>query len=766
MINKQKSTRLQLKANPQYKYHLIFDLIESILFKYTWRFRSRILLLSLSSLILPTLVVPLLPNSWEQKILTQISITAQAQQSQELATQKTVLKIGVLAKRGTEKALSQWQPLAEYLSTNIPEYTFQIVPLNFEEIYQAVEDNSIDFIIANSGMYVDFEANYGANRIATLKNLRLGNPYTIFGGVILVKADRQDINTLKDLKGKTFMAVNETSLGGWQMAWGVLQEEGIDPKKHFQELSFGNTHDAVVTAVLKGEVDAGTVRTDTLERMSAEGKIKLAEFKIINKQQDPSGKFPFVHSTPLYPEWPFAVAKDVPIEISEKVSAALLNMPYDSPAAIAAKSEGWTIPFNYRPVHELFLDLNIGPYEDLGEITLTQLIQKLWIFIVAALLGLAALTIYFQKRSLAQQKLNEQALSKLNKSLEKNAEEQRQQKEQQRQEKEQLETAIYTLIDEVSDATEGDLTVRANLDSLELSTVADLFNAIINNLQEIAVEAKQSTSQVGSSLKQNEEAIRLLAESAIAEAAETRNTLMSVEQMSQTIQEVAENASQAEKIADDTYNTVLNSTNNMDLTVDSILKLRTTVGETAKKMKRLGESSRKISQAVSFIEEIALKTNVLAINASAEADRAGEYGQGFAIVAEQVGSLAKQCAAATQEIAIMVAAIQAETQEVSQAMESGTTQVVDSTRLVESTKQSLGVALDKSQQINLLMESISQSTVSQATTSQNVTSLMQKIAELSETTSRSSKEVAQSIVETAQVAQKLESTVAQFKVAN
>jgi methyl-accepting chemotaxis protein PixJ len=336
---------------------------------------------------------------------------------------------------------------------------------------------------------------------------------------------------------------------------------------------------------------------------------------------------------------------------------------------------------------------------------------------------------------------------------------------EQRQEKEKLEKAIYTLIEEVSDATQGDLTVRASLDSLELSTVADLFNAIIDNLQEIAIEAKQSTNQVGSSLKQNEAAILALAEQAITEAKETRDTLKSVEQMSRSIQEVAENASQAEKIADDNYNTIVNSTDNMDLTVNSILNLRNTVGETAKKMKRLGESSQKISQAVSFIEEIALKTNVLAINASVEAGRAGEYGQGFTIVAEQVGALAAQSATATKEIASIVAAIQAETQQVSQAMETGTTQVVESTKLVEVTKESLRLVLEKSQTINQLMESISQATVSQAHTSQNVTSLMQKIAQLSENTSQSSKEVAQSIVATAEVAQKLESTVAQFKVA-
>ena len=344
-------------------------------------------------------------------------------------------------------------------------------------------------------------------------------------------------------------------------------------------------------------------------------------------------------------------------------------------------------------------------------------------------------------------------------------EEQKSLTDQQRLEKEQLELAIYTLIDEVSEATNGDLTVRANLDSLELSTVADLFNAIIDNLQEIAIEARQSTSQVGSSLKQNESAIRLLAEQAIAEAQETRDTLISIEQMSQSIQAVAANANQAEQIADDTYNTVVSSTNNMDLTVSSILELRTTVGETAKKMKRLGESSQKISQAVSFIEEIALKTNVLAINASVEAGRAGEYGQGFTIVAEQVGALAEQSAAATKEIASIVAAIQAETQEVNQAMESGTIQVVETTRLVENTKQSMAQVLEKSQTINQLMESISQSTVSQATTSENVINLMQKIARLSEASSQSSTEIVQSILETALVAEKLESTVAQFKVA-
>ncbi len=336
--------------------------------------------------------------------------------------------------------------------------------------------------------------------------------------------------------------------------------------------------------------------------------------------------------------------------------------------------------------------------------------------------------------------------------------------EEQRQEKEALEKEILVLIDEVSGAMEGDLTVRASLDSLETSTIADLFNAIIDSLQEIAVEVKRSTSQLTTFLKENGEAVSVLAEEAVTETEATRNTLNSVEQISKSIQEVAQNATQTAMIANDTYSTVQDSTNAMVQTVDSIISLRNTVGDTAKKMKRLGESSQKISQVVSLIEEIALKTNLLAINASVEASRAGEQGQGFTVVAEQVGTLAEQSAAAAKEIAQIVALIQRETQEVTQAMETSTSQVVDTTRLVESTKQSLAIVLEKSQEINQLMKSISETTISQANTSQAINDLMEQMNLLSEQSSASALEIAQSMNETAEIAQNLEAIVAKFKV--
>jgi methyl-accepting chemotaxis protein len=357
-----------------------------------------------------------------------------------------------------------------------------------------------------------------------------------------------------------------------------------------------------------------------------------------------------------------------------------------------------------------------------------------------------------------------QNLNQMAKNIDANLASRQQETEEQRQKREALEADIFTLVTEVEGATTGDLTVRASLNSLELSTVADLFNAVIDSLRDIAIEVKQTTGQVSTSLGTNEQSILQLSEKAIAEAEEIKSTLSSVEQMTTSIEAVATNANQASVIANDAYATVQEGSEAMVQTVDSILNLRTTVGETAKKMKRLGESSQKISQVVALIEEIALKTNLLAINASVEASRAGEQGQGFTVVAEQVGALAEQSAAATREIAQIVSAIQAETQDVAEVMEMGTTQVVDSTRLVEKTKQRLTQVLEKSQEINTLMGSISLATVSQVQTASTVAQLMQQVSATSQERSLSSKEVAVAMQETSQVAKELEEKVAQFQV--
>ena len=307
------------------------------------------------------------------------------------------IKIGILAKRGCVRCVKKWTPTAEYLTSKIPDRTFVIIPLDYDEIYSSVERGEVDFILANSSYYVEMEKWYGINRIATLKNLVLGKVCTMYEGVIFCKADRHDIRNLKDLKGKTFMAVHETSFGGWRMTWRELKEKGIDPYRDFKELRFGETHDAVVYAVRDGKVDAGTVRADTLVRMEAEGKIDVQDFYVPYEYEygEKIEECPlFPRSTRSYPTWPFAKLKHTPDELAEKVAIALIEIPLDSPAAIAARSAGWTIPKNYESVHECLMDLKVGPYEHLGEITLSDLIRNYWHLILLIILSFLIMSVF------------------------------------------------------------------------------------------------------------------------------------------------------------------------------------------------------------------------------------------------------------------------------------------------------------------------------------------------------------------------------------
>ena len=336
--------------------------------------------------------------------------------------------------------------------------------------------------------------------------------------------------------------------------------------------------------------------------------------------------------------------------------------------------------------------------------------------------------------------------------------------EQQRKQREALEEEVSRLMTDIEQAADGDLTVRAQLMEGDIGIVADLFNAVIENLQETAQQVKTAASQVSESLGENEIEIRNLAAGAVSEAEEIQRTLASVEEMNRSIQEVTQNAQKAASIADTAFSTAQAGNQAMDETVESIQALRSTVGETSKKMKQMGESAQKISQVVSLIDEISLKTSLLAINASVEANRAGELGQGFTSVAEQVEALAEQSASAATEIAEIVATIQNETQDAIKTMEQGTSEVVASTRSVEETKARLTEVVQRSEEINNLMRSISDSTVSQAETSQAVSRLMEQVTQSSQERSHTSGKVAEAIQETAQVAKQLEASVEQFRV--
>ena len=319
------------------------------------------------------------------------TIAANAPTTGPEVTNKEV-SIAVLAIRGIPKAIKMWTPTANYLNNAIPGYTFKIQPVSIDSIEENIASGKADFVLTNPALYAQLESKYGITRIATLRNRRPGGSYTQFGALIITRADHNNIKSLKDLKGKSFMAVHPRAFGGWWMAWRKMKQIGIDPENDFSSLKYsGFPQDKIVMAVKNGKVDAGTIRTDILERMAASGKIQLKDFRVLDPQTTPG--FPFAHSTRLYPEWPFSITKKTSSDLAQNVAIALLRLSKHSFAAKESKSEGWTVPLDYQPVHQLMKELRVGPYAKQVEISVDEVVDQFSPYIIAITLLFIAILI-------------------------------------------------------------------------------------------------------------------------------------------------------------------------------------------------------------------------------------------------------------------------------------------------------------------------------------------------------------------------------------
>ncbi|MBL1210250.1 methyl-accepting chemotaxis protein [Geminocystis sp. GBBB08] len=330
--------------------------------------------------------------------------------------------------------------------------------------------------------------------------------------------------------------------------------------------------------------------------------------------------------------------------------------------------------------------------------------------------------------------------------------------------REDLQRQVIRLLDDVEGAARGDLTVQAEVTADVLGAVADAFNLTITNLRKIVKQVKQAAVQVNKASTDSELFARNQSSDALRMAEELAVTLNSVQMMTDSIQRVAENAREAEEVARSSSVTALKGGDAVERTVAGILQIRETVSETTRKVKRLAEASQQISTIVAVISQISSRTNLLALNASIQAARAGEAGRGFAIVADEVRQLADRSAKSLQEIEQIVLQIQTETGSVMTAMEEGIQQVRDVTDRSEQAKRSLEDIIQVSNRIDALVRSITADTDEQRENSRGVAKVMQAVELTAQATSQESQRVAGSLQNLVGIAKDLISSVERFKV--
>ncbi|MGF1539400.1 MAG: methyl-accepting chemotaxis protein [Pleurocapsa sp.] len=343
------------------------------------------------------------------------------------------------------------------------------------------------------------------------------------------------------------------------------------------------------------------------------------------------------------------------------------------------------------------------------------------------------------------------------------ARQQQQAETREKQAKQAIQSRALDLLKEVYEVSTGDLTIRARVTEDEIGTIADSYNSTIASLQKLVDRVKTATEEVKITTEDNELVIQKMARETILQADKIGETLQQIQQMSESISKVSLNATQAEDFAKVANETIAAGDRAMDRTVNEINAIETTVIETAAKVKQLGDSSREISQVVNLIGRFAAQTHLLALKASIEAARAGDRGKGFAVIADEVRSLASQSAEATAEIDNLVTKIQLETNNVVEAMNLGTQQVAKGTQLVQQTRESLDRVTVASQEISRLVGAITEAATWQSQTSKNVSTTITNVAEIAQNHAQSATQVSASIKQLSVVAEKLQAGIDKFK---
>lgn len=310
----------------------------------------------------------------------------------------------------------------------------------------------------------------------------------------------------------------------------------------------------------------------------------------------------------------------------------------------------------------------------------------------------------------------------------------------------------------------GDLTQRLEAKGQdEIAQLSNGFNRFVEKISEIMSTVKNSSTQVANSASELSSVTALASEGASKQSGETSAIAAAIEEMSTSAEQVNESASIA---AEETSNADASAKQGKTIVSQAISGIQTLSGDVstaADVINNLEQEAESIGSVLDVIRGIAEQTNLLALNAAIEAARAGEQGRGFAVVADEVRTLASRTQQSTEEIQGMIESLQTGTKKAVSEMEKSRKQAESTVEMASTAGQSLDSIVAAVAQINSTNSQIAHAADEQRKTAAEVSKNVLSIRNVSEQTAENSKQAQDTSGRVAEQAALLQNMMQQFQ---
>jgi len=313
--------------------------------------------------------------------------------------------------------------------------------------------------------------------------------------------------------------------------------------------------------------------------------------------------------------------------------------------------------------------------------------------------------------------------------------------------------------------TNNDLTIRSdNTSKDEVGQMSGAFNKMLEKFEALVQQINSSSSQLAAASEEVSSVAQESSNNIMQQRSETEMVATAMNQMAATVQEVAGNAESAAGAASSANNDAQSGSLIVKNTAQAIAQLASDVENASNVIHQLESDSEDIGTILDVIKNIAEQTNLLALNAAIEAARAGEQGRGFAVVADEVRTLASRTQESTTEIEGMITKLQDGAKNAVEVMEKGRDQAKVGEEQAKEAAESLGAITRAVSTISDMNTQIASAAEQQSATADEMNKNIVNISQVSEQTAQGSEQTTQAANELAKLASDLQQLIKQFKI--